>query len=271
MVFNEIYRVTRPGGFLIVSNITEGAKRKVESTQAAIESDLLYPLLRGRDVQRWVPSPSAYILMTQDPKTRIGINEEIMKVKYSKTYSYLKRFEATLRARKTQAVRHLMDRGPFYSIFGVSDFTFAPWKVVWREVGNEINAAVVNEAPVENFPRPVIPDHTCVFVSCKKKEEAHYICAVLNSTPARMAIKNYIVLHPDPHVLDNIGIPSFTEKNRIHLKLAHLSEAAHEAAMVGGSSEINRIEEEIDHCAALLWELTDQDVREIQRSLEMTA
>jgi hypothetical protein len=38
---------------VIVSNITEGSKREVESIQAAIEPDLLYPLLRGRDVKKW--------------------------------------------------------------------------------------------------------------------------------------------------------------------------------------------------------------------------
>src|SRR2546427_9739594 len=42
----------RPDGLVVVSNITEGAKRKVENVQAAIEPELLYPLLRGRDVNR---------------------------------------------------------------------------------------------------------------------------------------------------------------------------------------------------------------------------
>ena len=44
---NGVYWVeitgTRPGGLAIISNITEGAKRKVESTKAAIEADLLTP------------------------------------------------------------------------------------------------------------------------------------------------------------------------------------------------------------------------------------
>ncbi|RLG70118.1 MAG: SAM-dependent DNA methyltransferase, partial [Methanobacteriota archaeon] len=51
----------RPDGLVVVSNITEGAKKKVESVQAVLEPDLLYPLLRGRDVQRWKAEPSAYI------------------------------------------------------------------------------------------------------------------------------------------------------------------------------------------------------------------
>jgi len=89
----------RSDGLVIVSNITEGTKRKVENIQSAIESDLLYPLLRGRDVTRWKAEQSAYILMAQDPKKRRGINEDLIKMHYPKTYLYLKRFENILRER----------------------------------------------------------------------------------------------------------------------------------------------------------------------------
>ncbi len=51
----------RPDGLVVVSNITEGAKRVVENVQAVMEPDLLYLLLRGRDVDRWEAKPSAYI------------------------------------------------------------------------------------------------------------------------------------------------------------------------------------------------------------------
>ena len=66
----------RPDGLVVVSNITEGAKRNVENVQAALEPDLLYPLLRGRDVHRWQATPSAYLLMVQDPEKRRGYAED---------------------------------------------------------------------------------------------------------------------------------------------------------------------------------------------------
>ena len=53
---NGIYWVEivaqRPGGLCIVANITEGSRKGVPRTQAAVEKRLLYPLLRGRDVER---------------------------------------------------------------------------------------------------------------------------------------------------------------------------------------------------------------------------
>ncbi|HHW40560.1 MAG TPA: N-6 DNA methylase [Syntrophomonadaceae bacterium] len=269
---NGIYWVEvtgrRPGGLVIISNVTEGARRNVHSTQAAVEPDLLYPLLRGRDVKRWSAIPSAHILMTQDPETRIGINEEFMKNRHPKTYAYLKRSETILRARRTQAIRRLMERGPFYSIFGVGKYTFAPWKVVWREVANELDAAVIGEQDVFGTKKSVVPDHTCVLVACDVREEAHYICAIINSAPARLAIRNYIVLHPDPHILNNVNIPKYSPRDNIHLHLAHLSEAAHQAAAGGNEAEVQRIEAEIDYFAAQLWGLTEQELSDIKQSLE---
>lgn len=86
----------RPDGMVVVSNITEGAKREVESVQAAIEPDLLYPLLRGRDVGRWAAKPSAYIVMVQDPEKRRGYDEDWMGITYHRTYTYLKYFECAV-------------------------------------------------------------------------------------------------------------------------------------------------------------------------------
>jgi hypothetical protein len=70
------------------------------------------------------------------------------------------------------------------------------------------------------------------------------------------------------HILENIKIPDFSKNNRIHLKLAELSEAAHKAALSDDKDKLKNIEEEIDKCAAKLWELTEEELIEIKRSLE---
>jgi hypothetical protein len=153
-------------------------------------------------------------------------------------------------------------------MFNISPFTFAPWKVVWREVANEVDAAVVDKWKVGDAKKPVVPDHTCILAECSTGEEAHFFCAAINSSPARLAIRNYIVLHPDPHVLNNINIPQFSKGNRTHARLAELSQAAHKAVAKGETEEVTRIEEEIDRAAAKLWDLSDDDLAEIKRSLE---
>lgn len=257
----------RPGGLSIISNVTEGAKRRVSNTHAAVETALLYPLLRGRDVTRWSASPSLHILMAQDPATRRGITVETMERKFPKAHSYLSRFEKMLRARAAFK-RYFRATDPFWSMFNVSPFTFAPWKVVWREVAHELDAAVVARVVVGHNKKPVVPDHTCILVECECEEEAHYVCAAVNSSPARLAIRNYIVLHPDPHVLSNIRVPQFSDGDRVHTRLAVLSQMAHKVANKGEVTEIKEIEDEIDNLAARLWGLDDEELAEIKRSLE---
>lgn len=116
-----------------VTNVTENAKRKVDSVQAAVEAALVYPLLRGKDVNRWVASPEISVIMTHKPGMRLkAIPEGEMQRDYPKTWSYLKRFDATLR--KSGIYRRFFKASdPFYSVFNVGDYTFARAKVVWRE------------------------------------------------------------------------------------------------------------------------------------------
>ncbi len=265
---NAIYWVEivseRPGGLSIVTNVTEGAKREVGSTQAAVESELLYPLLRGRDIVRWGASPSIHILMMQDPKTRRGIAVETIEKKFPKAHSYLAKFERILRGRAAFR-RYFRDTDPYWSMFNISPYTFAPWKVVWREQASTFTAAVVGP----QHRRPVIPDHKLMMVAVESRAEAHYLCAALNSAPSCLAVAAYAIqTQIDTHVLENVSIPQFSRTNKTHLRLAELSEAAHKATAKGDASEIKKIEDEIDQAAARLWGLKDEDLAEIRRSLE---
>jgi len=256
----------RPGGALVVTNITENAKRKVDSVQAAVEEELVYPLLRGKDVNRWVASPKLSVIMTHKPGMRLkAIPEHEMQRDYPKTWSYLKRFEATLR--KSGIYRRFFKASdPFYSVFNVGDYTFARAKVVWREVSDDLRCAVVGMVGM----RPVIPDHTLTMLETSSLEEAHYVCAALNSAPARLVVRSYIALHPSPHVLSNVAIPEFSDKDSIHRQLAALSEEAHRAAGSGDLAEVSSIEARIDEFAARLWGISERELRAIKRSLEET-
>jgi SAM-dependent methyltransferase len=258
----------RPGGALMIANITERAKRQVPKTQASVEAELVYPLLRGLDVNRWQATTDAHILLTHKEGERLkAIPIKEMQSDFPKAFSYLNKFEKLLRSRAAFK-RYFKEDAPFYSIFNIGDYTFSPWKVVWREVANDVNAAVVHTGDCGGARKTVVPDHTCILVDCGSRDEAHYVCAVLNSSPARLSIQQYIVLHPDPHVLENIKVPRFVPKNRIHEKLAELSQQAHAAAAKGKDEEVKGIEAEVDKWAAKLWGLTGEELAEILASLE---
>ncbi len=130
-------------GELLIENLHDVGKITVEHVQVAIEPDLVYPLLRGRDVSRWKAEPSISIILTQNPQTRQGIPEPIMKMKHPKTYGYLKRFEGDRDRPKRGSLRgrsgyrkYFHPSDPFYSIYNVGAYTMAEvvpvcW-TVWR-------------------------------------------------------------------------------------------------------------------------------------------
>jgi hypothetical protein len=259
---------------VLVRNLTEGAKRKVEEVNAAIEPDLLYPLLRGRDVQRWKAQPSAWILMVQDPEERQGYDEEWLQKNYPRTYGYLKRFEEVLReraafkryfTRKGKSGR-IVETGPFYSMFDVGTYTFAPWKVVWRYVASDFIVSVAS--PTEG--KPVVPNEKLMLVACRSEAEAHYLCAVLNSLPVRFAVRSFFVeTQIAPHVLERLRLPRFNPRTSVHRRLAELSMRAHEAMASGLTERVAAIEAEIDRLAARLWGLTDEELKAIQVNLQL--
>jgi hypothetical protein len=69
------------------------------------------------------------------------------------------------------------------------------------------------------------------------------------------------------NILEHIRIPRFDPKNPVHCRLAELSMQAHEAARIGDEMGLREIEAEIDLWAAKLWNLTDDELRDIQQSL----
>ncbi|WP_347244976.1 DNA methyltransferase [Thermogutta sp.] len=256
-----------PVGLVMVSNITEGAKVKVDKVTKPIEPDLLYPLLRGRDVRRWKAEPSAWIIVPQDPKnpTR-AYPEKRLQADYPKTYGYLKRFEKELRNRSGYK-QILSKREPeFYGVMDIGTYTFAPWKVVWTRLA-QIEAAVVGL----HESKPVVPQETVTLVECSNAEEAHYICALVNSLPFQFVAVSYSQeggkSMGSMHILEHVRIPRYNPKDPVRRRLSELSQEAHEAAKAGDEKRLRKIEAEIDVQAAKLWGLSDEELREIQQSL----
>jgi hypothetical protein len=153
-------------------------------------------------------------------------------------------------------------------MFNVGDYTFAPYKVVWPNIGSELACAVVSS----DKGKCVVPQHIITLVAFEDAGEAHYMCALLNSSPANFALQSYSQKggksFGTPHVLENIRIPHYDPTNPTHCQLAALSQQAHQATAAGDAARVREIEAEIDRLAAQLWGLTEAELREIQESLE---
>lgn len=259
----------QPGGLLLVENLHDVGKIKVKRLEASMEPDLVYPLLRGRDISRWKATPSAHILMVQDPVKRTGYEEAWLKVNYPHTYAYLKEFEDVLRQRSGYKKYFDPAKDAFYSMYDVAEYTVAPYKVVWPWIATGLRAAVAGRKEGQ----VVIPEHIASFVPFTNEAEAHYFCSLLGSASADMVIR---ARTPggggglaSPSILQHVAIPRFDRSDPLHQSLSSLSQRAHQLAAKGKDpgNELIQVEEEIDRKAAELWGITTKELAEIRRSL----
>lgn len=277
---NGVYWVNiverRPDGLLTIKNVGEVGKIKVPTNIHPLEPDLLYPLLRGRDVGRWSAKPSAYIILAQDPKTRAGYPESGMKVHLPETFRYFKQFEKLLRQRSGYRKYFDPKEDAFYSMYNVGPYTLARYKVVWREQG--FMTAVIGGGQVAGRKKPIVPDHKLMLVEFVRWNGAHYLCAVLNSCVCRAVVKGYVVeTQTSVHVLEHIAIPEFDAQEPVHARLSKLSERAHELAArmaedpkdEEAKRELAKVEDQVDHAAAELWGITEAELQEIRNALEI--
>jgi SAM-dependent methyltransferase len=259
---------------LLVRNFSKIGKKKLKEITTLVEPGLVFPLLRGRDTRKWYSRPSAHIIVPHDPRTGLALSEHRMKVDYPKTYRYLVTFKQELRSRPNL----ILQKGPFYAVYGIGAYTYAPYKVMWKYISGRIagkgkfSATVVSEIDDEQTPnKTIIPNEKLVIVPFESLREAHYVAAVLNSSIARLIVAGYTIeTEISTHVLNYVKVPKFNASNGIFRKISDLSEKAHKLAVKDDKKGLSRVEEEIDSIVAKgLFKLTLKQLDEIKTSLRI--
>jgi hypothetical protein len=140
-----------------------------------LEDDYIFPMLKSSEITNGQSKePTRWMLVTQ---RAVGAETSVISVVAPKTWEYLKRHGEFLDRRASSIYRN---RARF-SVFGVGDYTFAPWKVCISGFYKKLQFATVG--PYQG--KPVVLDDTSYFVSCQSEQEAHFIAELLNSAPAR--------------------------------------------------------------------------------------
>ncbi|WP_455449538.1 Eco57I restriction-modification methylase domain-containing protein [Natrinema thermotolerans] len=246
-----------------VQNLPEMGRKDIEQKEAIIESDLVYPLVRGRNVDRFSAASNLHVILAQDPETRSGIKESTMRTEYPKTYQFLQKFEDVLRERALFKRYYNTEEDPFYSMYNVGPYTVKPYHVAWPEQNSDAFAAVLS--PVDDVflgETSVMPDHKAMTVGLENENEAHYLCAMLNSTFSRTVIERYTIgTQVSTHVLDNVAVPQYNPNNELHNELANLSIRAHQ-----GNSSLEKIQEEIDSLASQVWGIDEASSKTLKES-----
>lgn len=201
-----------------------------------IEGDWLYPLLKGAADFKPCYLKPAEELFAIVPNTGIrkadyeAAEKEFARLKGTKAYlqSFNRGKSKLLESRSTYRGRMAKTSAPYYAIYNVGDFTFKPWKVVWAEMSGSFYAAVAGSAEVPGQgSRPYVPDHKIYFVALEDKQEAHYLCGILNSSIVAEFVESHTVSIQIGDIFKHMRLPEFDASNRRHLVLAECVESVH--------------------------------------------
>lgn len=228
-----------PSAPMVVSrrSVTEKRPwRDLPGVESQVEQDFLRPVLLGESI---LPFRMFQLFEGVIPATPVG---EIMDARmaagegrdFNRLAGWMRAAEATWKAHSADTMT-LTDRWNFQR--GLSNqFPIAPIRIVYAKAGSQPAACVIRH------DRAVI-DHMLYWSAPATEEEAHYLCAILNSETTRARAEQYQARgqfgarHFDK-VIFNLPIPLFDPKSKRHRDLAaagaHAEEAAREVALVEG-------------------------------------
>lgn len=139
--------------------------------EVKLEDDLVYGILKSSDLKNTVINQTRkFTIVTQK---KVGQETKYIKTEYPKTYQYLTQHQANFDARKSS----IYNNKPLFSIFGIGDYSFKPFKVAISGLYKTFHFTLI--LPQDN--KPVMLDDTCYLIGFDKIEFAVYALILLNS------------------------------------------------------------------------------------------
>ncbi len=172
--------------------------------QADIPMDYLYPMYKSSHIANdKIKKPVKYMLVTQG---KIGNETDSIKFFSPKTWIYLQSHKEKLDSRKSSIYKN----APKFSMFGVGDYSFKPWKIVISGLYKNLKFKLVGSFQ----EKPIVLDDTCYMMGFESKKKAEFVYGLLTSKIAGDFIDS--IVFKDNKRPITVGL-----LNRINLK--HLS------------------------------------------------
>ncbi len=232
-----------------ITNIVERAKRTVKKVHSDIEPTYIYPMLKGRNINRWNITYDSYIICPHSITTKMWpIPQYILKKQAPLTYKYLYYFKKDLDSRKGFAgwEKNIQNQ-EFHSILRIGEYTFSKYKVVWRYIASEFICAVVSSVQDKYLgEKNILPNEKVMYVSFNNEDEAYFLCGILSSKQICECVKSY--MNPtsiSAHILDKLNIPDYDKNNKLHYEIAKICKLGHNEYKPDYIDKINLLVEEL--------------------------
>ena len=148
--------------------------------EVKLEDGLVYGILKSSDLKNTVIKQTRkFTIVTQK---KVGQDTKYIKSEYPKTYQYLIEHKANFDIRKSS----IYNNKPPFSIFGIGDYSFKPFKVSISGLYKTFHFTLV----LPQGEKPVMLDDTCYFIGFDKIEFAAYSLILLNSNTTKQFLQS---------------------------------------------------------------------------------
>ena len=190
--------------------------------QFNIEEGLVFGFLKSSDLKNSIINQTRkYTIVTQ---RKVGQETTYIKTNFPKTYQYLVDHKDYFESRKSS----IYNNKPSFSIFGIGDYSFKPFKVAISGLYKTYHFTLV--MPQNN--KPVMLDDTCYFIGFDIIEYAVYTLLLLNSDNTKKLLQS--ITFPDAK-------RTFTKDLLMRIDLLALAKKTHINDLSNEIINLNRI------------------------------
>ncbi|SEG36565.1 N-6 DNA Methylase [Eubacterium ruminantium] len=256
-------------GYLKIENDMSRQRRQdiidKGSKPGVIEENYVYPMLGGRNIARWEVKSNEFMLVPHTSKYKYGIPEDVLAKNAPETFQWLNFYHDELLATRIQNGKfYNRDTQPFYRLDNVGTYTYAPYKVLWKEQTGSMSAVVVGTY-LESIPnadkdlfsedKEIVVDSKVLMLDVYDENEAFYVCGIINAPEIIKVVDGYAIsTNRGVDVLKYIAIPKFDPDNKTHMNIAIISKQIHEAVKEKNINKVKLLEEKLDIMVHVLFE-----------------
>jgi hypothetical protein len=150
------------------------------SEAVEIERELVFGLLKSSDLKGGVISDTRKFTIV--PQKKVGQSTNYIAQELPKTYAYLNKYRTLFDQRKSS----IYNNKPAFSIFGIGDYSFAPFKVTISGLYKTYHFNLI----LPQNGKPIMVDDTCYLLAFDKVEFAAYSYILLNSQKSRELLES---------------------------------------------------------------------------------
>jgi hypothetical protein len=217
-------------GRIRIANVPEAGRdevvRSLGAKVAAVEAELVVPLVRGRDIIApfAIDWSGNYLLLAHDPSRRDKPLAPAEIRARPGAHRYLRRFKSRLTRRKPY-MGFRVSEDVYWQVQGAEHMDRGYLTCV-TEIANPPIAAVLHATWDDQLGRTVlpVPDHKIVFFQTDDEAEAYFVAGMINSLALQTLLQRFAnLIAVSPQTLRCLPLLRFDPADADHRELARLA------------------------------------------------